>query len=56
MFNLPECRQWKRIMLGRLRCNINEGIYCDSTSIRKGYKGDVTHSIIADQWYFEVHI
>jgi aspartate--ammonia ligase len=42
--------KWKRIMLGRLDCPPGTGIYCDSTSIRKGYKGDVTHSVIADQW------
>jgi len=48
--------KWKRIMLDRLNCQVNQGIYCDSTSIRKGYKGDVTHSIIADQWDFEVRI
>jgi asparagine synthetase A len=42
--------KWKRIMLSRLDCPIGTGIYCDSTSIRKGYKGDVTHSVIADQW------
>lgn len=48
--------KWKRIMLGRLGCEVGEGMYCDSTSIRKGYKGDVTHSVIADQWDFEVRI
>ncbi|GFH56299.1 aspartate--ammonia ligase [Chaetoceros tenuissimus] len=48
--------KWKRIMLTRLGCEVGTGIYCDSTSIRKGYKGDVTHSVIADQWDFEVHI
>lgn len=48
--------KWKRIMLKRLGCNVMEGLYCDSTSIRKGYKGDVTHSVIADQWDFEVRI
>jgi asparagine synthetase A len=30
--------KWKRIMLDRLGCQVGEGIYCDSTSIRKGYK------------------
>jgi len=30
--------KWKRIMLDRLDCQVGEGIYCDSTSIRKGYK------------------
>lgn len=35
--------KWKRIMLGRLGVDIGQGIYCSSTSIRKGYKGDVTH-------------
>lgn len=48
--------KWKRVMLDRLDCEVGEGIYCDSTSIRKGYKGDVTHSVIADQWDFEVRI
>ena len=48
--------KWKRFMLGHLDCPVNTGIYCDSTSIRKGYKGDVTHSAIADQWDFEVRI
>ena len=48
--------KWKRIMLDRLGCQVGQGIYCDSTSIRKGYKGDVTHSVIADQWDFEVRI
>jgi aspartate--ammonia ligase len=48
--------KWKRIMLHRLKVPVNEGIYCDSTSIRKGYKGDVTHSVVADQWDFEIRI
>ncbi|CAB9501152.1 Aspartate--ammonia ligase [Seminavis robusta] len=48
--------KWKRVMLGRLGCQVGEGIYCDSTSIRKGYKGDVTHSAVADQWDFEIRI
>lgn len=39
-------------MLHRLGCQVGEGIYCDSTSIRKGYKGDVTHSAVADQCKF----
>jgi asparagine synthetase A len=43
-------------MLDRLDIPVNEGIYCDSTSIRKGYKGDVTHSVVADQWDFEIRI
>ena len=30
--------KWKRIMLDRLGCQTGEGIYCDSTSIRKEYK------------------
>jgi aspartate--ammonia ligase len=46
--------KWKRIMLKRLGVHVGEGIYCSSTSIRKGYKGDVTHSVIADQWDYEV--
>lgn len=48
--------KWKRIMLDRLDIIVGHGIYCDSTSIRKGYKGDVTHSVVADQWDFEIHI
>jgi aspartate--ammonia ligase len=48
--------KWKRVMLERLGCQVGEGIYCDSTSIRKGYWGDVTHSAIADQWDFEIRI
>ena len=48
--------KWKRIMLDRLHVKIGEGIYCDSTSIRKGYKGDVTHSVVADQYDFEIKI
>mmetsp|Transcript_6648 Transcript_6648/g.8410 ORF Transcript_6648/g.8410 Transcript_6648/m.8410 type:complete len:393 (+) Transcript_6648:285-1463(+) len=48
--------KWKRMMLSRLGCDIGQGIYCDSTSIRKGYKGDTTHSVVADQWDFEVRI
>lgn len=48
--------KWKRIMLDRLDVPLDEGIYCDSTSIRKGYKGDVTHSVVADQWDYEIHI
>ena len=48
--------KWKRIMLKRLNCRVGEGIYCDSTSIRKGYKGDCTHSAVADQWDYEIRI
>ena len=48
--------KWKRIMLDRLDVEVGQGIYCDSTSIRKGYKGDVTHSVVADQWDFEIKI
>ena len=48
--------KWKRIMLDRLGVHVGEGIYCSSISIRKGYKGDVTHSAIADQWDYEVRI
>ena len=48
--------KWKRIMLDRLNVQVGEGIYCDSTSIRKGYKGDVTHSVVADQYDFEIKI
>jgi len=48
--------KWKRIMLDRLSMDVGQGIYCDSTSIRKGYKGDVTHSAVADQWDYEIRI
>lgn len=48
--------KWKRIMLDRLGFEVDEGLYCDSTSIRAGYKGDVTHSVVADQWDFEIKI
>jgi len=48
--------KWKRLMLDRLEIPLGQGLYCDSTSIRKGYKGDVTHSVIADQWDYEIHI
>ena len=41
--------KWKRVMLKRLDAKVGEGIYSESTSIRKGYKGDVTHSAVADQ-------
>lgn len=43
-------------MLKRLGVEVDEGIYCTSTSIRKGYKGDVTHSVIADQWDYEIRV
>jgi aspartate--ammonia ligase len=39
--------KWKRVMLERLGCEVGEGIYCDSTSIRKGYK---VSQIKADWW------
>ena len=48
--------KWKRIQLNRLNVDVGEGIYCASTSIRKGYKGDTTHSVIADQWDYEIRI
>ena len=48
--------KWKRIMLQRLDVPPGHGIYCDSMSIRKGYKGDATHSVVADQWDYEIHI
>ena len=35
--------KWKRVMLDRLGCKVGEGIYCDSTSIRKGYKVRFDH-------------
>lgn len=55
-FVVQSLAKFKRVMLGRLGVGIGEGIYCSSTSIRKGYKGDVTHSIIADQWDYEIRI
>lgn len=42
--------KWKRLMLKRYALSPGEGLFCESTSIRKGYKGDVTHSNICDQW------
>uniref|UniRef100_A0A7S3NDW3 Aminoacyl-transfer RNA synthetases class-II family profile domain-containing protein n=1 Tax=Aureoumbra lagunensis TaxID=44058 RepID=A0A7S3NDW3_9STRA len=47
---------WKRIMLKFFDFQVGEGLFCESTSIRKGYKGDVTHSNIADQWDWEIRI
>lgn len=46
--------KWKRLMLRRYDCAPGSGLFCESTSIRKGYKGDVTHSNICDQWDWEV--
>jgi hypothetical protein len=40
--------KWKRIMLDRLDCQPGEGIYCDSTSVRKGYKGDVVRTYMTE--------
>lgn len=40
--------KWKRIMLDRLDCKEGEGIYCLSTSIRKGYKVSVSVLMIKD--------
>jgi aspartate--ammonia ligase len=54
--NMQSLAKWKRLILGWLGVGIGEGIYCSSISIRKGYKGDVTHSIIADQWDYEIRI
>lgn len=48
--------KWKRLSLARLNVDVGEGIYCASTSIRKGYKGDTTHSVIADQWDYEIRL
>lgn len=48
--------KWKRLMLQRYACAPGSGLFCESTSIRKGYKGDVTHSNICDQWDWEVAI
>lgn len=48
--------KWKRLMLRRYGCEPGSGLFCESTSIRKGYKGDVTHSNICDQWDWEVAI
>jgi aspartate--ammonia ligase len=43
-------------MLKRYSCPPGSGIFCESTSIRKGYKGDATHSNICDQWDWELVI
>jgi len=48
--------KWKRMMLQWYECPNNTGLFCESTSIRKGYKGDVTHSNICDQWDWEMVI
>lgn len=48
--------KWKRIMLKRYGCDVGTGLFCESTSIRKGYKGDVTHSNVCDQWDWEMRI
>ena len=56
LYVLEICDSHNLIISVRLDVPVGEGIYCDSTSIRKGYKGDVTHSIVADQWDFEIHI
>ena len=47
---------WKRCMLKFFDFPVGQGLFCASTSIRKGYKGDVTHSNIAEQWDWEVRI
>ncbi|KAJ8607172.1 hypothetical protein CTAYLR_007349 [Chrysophaeum taylorii] len=47
---------WKRVMLQWYGLEVGQGLFCESTSIRKGYKGDVTHSNIADQWDWELRI
>lgn len=48
--------KWKRLMLVRYGCQPGSGLFCESTGIRKGYKGDVTHSNICDQWDWEVAV
>jgi aspartate--ammonia ligase len=48
--------KWKRIIWDRLAMHVVEGIFCDSTSIRKGFKGDITHSVVVDRWDFEIRI
>lgn len=48
--------KWKRTLLKRYECEVGEGLYCESTSIRKGYFGDCTHSNICDQWDWEIRI
>eukprot|EP00635_Sarcinochrysidales_sp_CCMP3193_P012377 CAMPEP_0118891378 /NCGR_PEP_ID=MMETSP1166-20130328/1414_1 /TAXON_ID=1104430 /ORGANISM="Chrysoreinhardia sp, Strain CCMP3193" /LENGTH=371 /DNA_ID=CAMNT_0006830037 /DNA_START=87 /DNA_END=1202 /DNA_ORIENTATION=+ len=47
---------WKRCMLKFFDFPVGEGLFCASTSIRKGYKGDVTHSNVAEQWDWELRI
>eukprot|EP01013_Petalomonas_cantuscygni_P037093 TRINITY_DN67858_c0_g1_i1.p1 TRINITY_DN67858_c0_g1~~TRINITY_DN67858_c0_g1_i1.p1 ORF type:complete len:396 (-),score=88.63 TRINITY_DN67858_c0_g1_i1:547-1734(-) len=48
--------KWKRSLLPRLDVQEGEGLYCESVSIRKGYFGDATHSILCDQWDWEQRI
>eukprot|EP00634_Sargassococcus_sp_CCMP2135_P001670 CAMPEP_0198676932 /NCGR_PEP_ID=MMETSP1467-20131203/98115_1 /TAXON_ID=1462469 /ORGANISM="unid. sp., Strain CCMP2135" /LENGTH=369 /DNA_ID=CAMNT_0044413837 /DNA_START=59 /DNA_END=1168 /DNA_ORIENTATION=+ len=47
---------WKRCMLKFFDFAPGSGLFCASTSIRKGYKGDTTHSNVAEQWDWEVRI
>lgn len=47
---------WKRVMLNWYGFEEGRGIFCESTSIRKGYKGDVTHSNVANQWDWELRL
>ncbi|CAM9576698.1 unnamed protein product [Chrysoparadoxa australica] len=48
--------KWKRVMLHHYGVPKDSGLFCESFSIRKGYKGDPTHSSIVDQWDWEVTI
>eukprot|EP00808_Paulinella_micropora_P008869 g29480.t1 len=48
--------KWKRQLLQWYGCEVHEGLFCDSFSIRKGYFADDTHSIVCDQWDWELRI
>jgi asparagine synthetase A len=45
--------KWKRIMLDRSDCRPGEGIYCDSTSVRKGYHTRATWYVT---YYFRLSV
>jgi aspartate--ammonia ligase len=44
----------KRIWLKRYEVPVGGGLFCASTSIRKGYFADVTHSVRGPNIYFTV--
>ena len=48
--------KWKRVFLQNYNIAINSGIVCDMKAIRKNESPDSTHSILVDQWDWEVHI